>query len=534
MLEAIEEGQEDDRIKAIVLRLDSLVGTSMSMLEEIGAALDEFRDSGKPVYAYGRGYTQAQYYIAAHADEILLDSSSFPTLGGVFMTGFGAYPTYFSSALEKLNVNIHLFKVGSYKSAAEPYTRNSMSEEAKASTGQWLGELWSAYSQDVISNREITEQAFTAYTNRYDELLANADGDSVQLAVDQGLVDRLVTHDEFESELADQVGKNGNGEFARIGFRDYLKVIRPPIPVPTPGADQIAVITVKGTILDGEQPAGTIGGETVSKLVEKARKNDAVKAVVLRIDSPGGSANASERIRAQLAMTQRAGKPVVVSMSGVAASGGYWIASTANKIFALPTTITGSIGAYIVLPSLENSLAELGITTDGIGTTDLSGSLDLTQPLNPVLERTLQISIQQVYRRFLNVVAEGREMTVNEVDEIAQGRVWSGQTAVEIGLVDAIGNLDDAIQSAALLADATDYEILHIEKELSAREQLIRQLLNSSAAIAKAAFGDSTLRDPGPEITVQRDARAPRNEPYARRLSALHGLQSRLLVPATG
>lgn len=499
VLEAIAEGKEDDRIKAIVLRLDGLVGASMSMLGEIGAALDEFRDSGKRVYAYGRGYTQTQYYLAAHADEILLDSSSFPALGGVFMTGFGAYPTYFASALEKLNVNVHLFKVGAYKSAAEPYTRNSMSEEAKTSNRQWLGELWSAYRQGVVSNREITEQAFSTYTNRYDEVLTDVDGDSVQLAVDQGLVDRLVSRDEFESELVDQVGKGDNGEFAHIGFRDYLSVIRPPVPVPTPGADQIAVITAKGTILGGEQPPGTIGGESLSKLIEKARKDDTVKAVVVRIDSPGGSAGASERIRSQLAMTQRAGKPVVVSMSGVAASGGYWIASTANKIFAQPTTITGSIGTFMVLPSLENSLAELGITTDGVGTTALSGSLDPTQPLNPVLERTLQISIEQVYRRFLNIVAEGREMTIDAVDEVAQGRVWSGQTAVDLGLVDAIGNLDDAVESAALLADASDYEVLHMEKELSAREQFINQLMNSSAGLIRTVLGETNLRFPGLE-----------------------------------
>ena len=497
ILEAISEARDDDRIKAIVLQLDSLGGASMSMMQEIGAALDAFRYGGKPVYAVGSRYSQGQYYLAAHADEVILDSHSFGVFDGVFITGLALYPTYFAEALEKLKVTIHSFRVGKYKSAVEPYTRNSMSDEAKEESRVWLGDLWDAYADGIADRRGISREAFDNYTNRYDELLGAASGDGAQLAIDQGLVDERMSREDFESKMLGVVGRGEGGEFARIGFRQYLSTIRPPIPVPTPGASQIAVITAKGTILDGEQPAGTIGGETMAGLIERARENSSVKAVVVRIDSPGGSASASERIRSQLALTQRAGKPVVVSMSGAAASGGYWIAATSNKIFAQPTTITGSIGTFSILPTIENSLAEIGISTDGIGTTEFSGSLDVTRSLNPRFERMLQISVETTYRKFLNIVAEGREMSVEAVDDIAQGRVWSGQQALDRGLVDALGNLDDAVESAALLADVTDYEILRVEKTLTPREQFFQELANRTSALVRQGLGDWWVSIPG-------------------------------------
>lgn len=493
VLDAIEEGRTDPRIGALVLGLDGLSGASLSALQEIGDALDAFRDSGKPIYVFGRSFGQSQYYLAAHADELFLDSASLGALGGVLMTGLGSYPTYFNEALEKLDVSLHVFRVGTYKSAVEPYLRNDMSEESKESNRRWLGALWSSYSDDVMARRDLSAEQFDAYTNRLDELLAGTDGDGIRLALDAGLVDDIISREEFQKKVASVVGRNAKGDVSSIGFRDYLAVQRPPFPMPTPGANQIAVITAKGTILDGEHPAGTIGGETLSRLIEDARENSAVKAVVLRIDSPGGSAAASERIRAQLAMTQRAGKPVVVSMSGVAASGGYWVSATANKIFAMPTTITGSIGNFLVLGTFEETLSGIGINTDGVGTTRLSGALDITRSLNPVLERMLELSAQHVYNKFISIVAEGREMTPEQVDEIAQGQVWTGEKAMEIGLVDAMGDLDDAIESAALLADVQNYEILKIEEALTPREQLIREILNSTLAPVKAAFGPALL-----------------------------------------
>ena len=493
LIEATDEAANDDRIKAIVLRLDGLFGAQMSALQEFGQALDRFKESGKPVYAFSGGFSQGPYYVASFADEIYLDSHSFSIFNGVFMPGFGTYPTYFAEALEKLKVTIHMFRVGDYKSAVEPYTLNEMSPAVEEESRVWLGDLWSTYAEGIITNREMSRESFDSYTGTYDELLGAAEGDGAALAIDSGFVDATMSRDEFNKKIAEITGKNDDGDFEGIGFRDYLKSIRPPIPMPTPGASQIAVITAKGTILDGEQPSGTVGGETVAKLVERARENASVKAVVLRVDSPGGSASASERIREQLAMTQRAGKPVVVSMSGVAASGGYWIASTANKIFAMPATITGSIGVFAILPTLENSLAELGINTDGVGTTPLSNSLDPTQAINPRLANMLQTSVESTYTKFLGIVSEGREMTVEQVDEIAQGRVWSGRQAVELGLVDAIGNLEDAIESAALLADVSDYEVLHIEKELSPREQFINQLMNSSASMLDVVLGEAFL-----------------------------------------
>lgn len=499
LIEAIQAAETDSRIKALVLRLDSLVGAPLSSLQELGLAIEQFKSTNKPVYAFGRGYSQGQYYLASFADEITIDSHTFGIFNGVFMPGFASFPLYFAEALEKLKVNVHTFRVGTYKSAVEPYVRNDMSDAVKEESKVWLGDLWSNYAADIQRNRGITAEAFADYTSRYDELLAGTNGDGTKLAISQGLIDGTSSLDEFSKSVASEVGKDDEGDYARIGFREYLKTVRPPIPMPTPGTDQIAVITAQGTILDGEQPTGTVGGETMSRLVERARENPAVKAVVIRIDSPGGSASASERIRSQLAMTQRAGKPVVVSMSGVAASGGYWIAATANKIFAQPSTITGSIGVFSIVPTLENSLAELGINSDGVGTTPLAGSLNPTRELNPRIENMLQISVESTYRKFLGIVSEGRDMTVDEVDTIAQGRVWSGSQAVDNGLVDAIGTLEDAVESAALLADVSDYEVLHIKKELSPREQFINQMLGSSKTFIRAVLGDSVYLVPGLE-----------------------------------
>jgi protease-4 len=463
----------------------------MSMLEEIGNAIDRFKESGKPVVAFAPGYSQTQYYLAAHADDLFLDSHSIPAFGGVFITGFGVYPTYFKAALDKLKVRFHVFRVGEYKGAVEPYTRNDMSPASKEANLDWVGDLWQEYEDTIIRNREITQEQFRRYTNEYDVLLGEAENDPLRLAAEQGMVDDLLSHDEFESRMQAVVGTEGqsDGGFSQIGFRDYLRMTHGPIPVTNPTADKVAVITAKGMILDGDQPPGDIGSAAVTRLIRQAREDQTVKAIVLRVDSPGGSAPAAEQIRHELELTQQSGKPVVVSMSGYAASGGYWISATANRIFANATTVTGSIGTFIIIPKFNEALGDWGISTDGVGTTALSGALDPFQPINPVLQRTLERSVDNTYRRFIELVARGREMTPEDVDEIAQGRVWSGEKALELGLVDAIGSLNEAITSAALLADVSNYDVLYLEKELSTRDRLLNEILNDSAGAVRAVTG---------------------------------------------
>ena len=480
---AIETGASDNHIKALVLRLDRMDSAPMSMLEELGTAIDDFKASGKKVYAYAPGYSQAQYYLAAHADEIYLDKDAFQALGGVFLTGLGIYPVYFKSALDKLKIRYHVFRAGQFKSAVEPYIRDDMSEQAREENRSWLGVLWSDYRTTVTRQRGISAERFDNYTNHYDELLGENDNDSAKLALSAGLVDGLVSRTQFDDKLKDIVGDAPAG-YSQISYRDYLRVTQPPIPIVNPTARKIAVITASGTILDGEQPAGNIGGETLAKLIKQARDDKTVKAVVLRVNSPGGSASAAERIRTELERTQQAGKPVVVSMSGYAASGGYWISATANRIFAQPTTVTGSIGTFMMFPTFDEGLAEIGIHSDGVGTTAMSDAMNPLRPLNPVLERTLKRSIANTYRRFIDLVAKGRDMSPEQVEKIAQGRVWSGQTALKLGLVDAIGNLQDAIKSAAVLAAVKDYDVLYLEQPLSPRDRLLNRLIRSSVKLA--------------------------------------------------
>ncbi|HIG44161.1 MAG: signal peptide peptidase SppA [bacterium] len=479
ILDAIDAAAADERIKVLVLDLSRLKGAGFSKLEEIGYALERFRQADKPVYAFARSYSQEQYYLATHASEIYIDEQSQQMFGGVFLTGFGVYPTYFKSALEKFKINFHVYKAGKYKSAVEPYERDSMSPEAKLANLNWLEVLWSKYAQTVVSNREISLDDFNRYTNNYDTLLGNARNDPNLLAVQHGLVDDILTRIEWFDMLKDIVGEDGKS-YNRITFQDYLSATRPPIPILNPASDKIAVITASGTIYDGERSAGEIGGDTIARLIQKARNDVSVKALVLRVDSPGGSPSASEQIRSELALTQSQGKPVVISMGSYAASGGYWIAASANKIFAASTTITGSIGVFSMIPTFAQAAAEFGVYTDGVGTTKLSSSMNLLNEINPAFDRTVQKSVEFTYRNFVNLVADGRDMQPNQVHSLAQGRVWAATDALKNGLIDALGGLNDAIDSAALLADVGSYEILYLEQTLTAKEKLFSEILNSS------------------------------------------------------
>ncbi len=481
LIEAIDLAADDDRIKALALDLSKLQGSSLSVYEDIADAINDFKTSEKPVYAFGSDYSQSQYYLAAQADNVYLDRDQSPFIGGVFFQGFGAFPLYMKSALDKLEITVHVIKAGDYKDAAEPFMRDDMSDFSRQSNQELVDSLWNSYLDDIAAARDLDKSVIDQYIENYPALIGESRDPSL-LALDTGLIDGVVSRQEFRNEMQAYSGAKGDS-YNHIGYRNYLASVRPPIPVQNPTSDKIAVIVAKGTILNGDQPAGDIGGDSLARLIRNARNDDTIKGIVLRVDSPGGSSTASELIRSELQATQESGKPVVASMSGLAASGGYWIASTSNKIFASENTITGSIGVYALFPTFENTLQKLGISSDGVGTTPLTGAFNSFRELNPLFETTLQHSVKRTYDEFLGLIAEGRGLTVEEADRIAQGRVWTGAMALEHGLVDAIGDLDAAIDSAALLADVTDYDVVYLEKSLTPKEQLIRQILQSSAGI---------------------------------------------------
>jgi len=478
LIDAIRFAESDDRIRAISLDLSKLQGSTLNQYDDIGKALNSFKDSGKPVFAYGERYTQSQYYLASFADTIYIDKESLPAIGGVFLQGFGAYPLYLKSALDKLRVSMHVIKAGIYKDAAETFLRDTMSDESRESTQEIIGFLWASYLEKITKHRGISSEAVSDYINNYDTLLEEEGKGPAELALDLGLIDGLVTRVEWRSELQ-AISEDPVGLYYQVAYRSYLRLMRPSISIQNPTTDKIAVIIAKGTILDGDQPAGEIGGDTIAELIRQARNSEKVKAIVLRVDSPGGSSAASELIRTELAATQESGKPVVASMGGYAASGGYWISSTANKIFASETTVTGSIGVFSIFPTFERSLDYLGIHSDGIGTTPLSGAMNNFEAINPIFRRTLQSSVNQTYNKFLALVSEGRGLSIEEADSVSQGRVWSGSRALEHGLVDGIGDVDTAIESAAVLAGLTDYDVVYMEKELSSKDRILREILQS-------------------------------------------------------
>ena len=472
IVDVIDYAKDDGRIELMVLDLRKMENAGISKLQAIGAALDRFRGSGKPIFAYGDYFNQQQYYLAAHADRIYLSP-----MGAVLLNGFGLYRLYFKTALDKLQIQFHVFKAGTYKSALEPVTRDSMSEYAKEANLGWLTVLWEAYTSDVAQRRGFNPQSLDDYINNISDYLAQADGDAAVMALNLGLVDELKTRDEIRQELIERVGQDPDGPtFKQIAFDAYLEDIQPRMMKGHPAKDQVGVVVASGIIMDGEQPAGRIGGDSMADLLARAREEDKIKAVVVRIDSGGGSVTASEVIRREIELIRQAGKPVYVSMGSVAASGGYWIAAPADKIWATPTTITGSIGVFGAFPTFEKGLKSLGISSDGVGTTKLSDAFDPSRPLNDLVSQSMQQTIEQGYRRFIQRVAEGRNMPPEMVEKVAQGRVWAGTTAKELGLVDEIGNLEDAIKAVAERAGLKDYEITYVTQPLTTREQLIKRI----------------------------------------------------------
>ena len=487
LLRVIEIATKDARIERIVLLPDDIAGTGLATLHELGNALDRFRASGKEVIAVAGDMGQGQYLLAAHADRILLDPD-----GAVMIEGFASYRSYFKDALDKLGVQVHLIKVGQYKSAAEPYVLNEASEASKEADRYWMGGLWSDYLAEIAGLRKIEANTISEDIAHYDERVAAHSGDLAKLALEQKLVDQLATRADARALLRSKGVADGGDSFRQVDFKTYLAMIAPQ-PMGAFGS-QVAVVVAQGEIVPGEQPPGMVGGRSTAQLIRAAREDDRVKALVLRIDSPGGDAYSSELIRREVAQTRDAGKPVVISMGDVAASGGYWIAMDGEEIWAEPTTITGSIGIFGLFVTVPETLAKIGIHTDGVGTTPLAGTLDIRRPLSPQLESVLNSVIKHGYDEFIGRVAKARKRTPEQIDAIAQGRVWSGSQAKERGLVDKLGGLGDAIAAAASRAKlGTGYQVRYVEHEPSTWERFLLSFGDSQAMVHFARSAGFTL-----------------------------------------
>ena len=485
LVDALKAAKDDKRIAAVVLDLDEMSGGGQPTLAELNAAIDDFRTSKKKVIAHASSYLQAQYFVAAHADEIYLDP-----LGLVGIDGYERYRTYYKELFDKLGVTFNLFRVGAYKSAAEVYVRTDMSPEDKEESLAYLNGLWSNYRESVAKARGLKPEDVAAYVENAVPALLAAKGDAAKVALDAKLVTGIKSSLDVERRMVELVGnddpdapKEKSKKTADVGetykstnYEDYLRLVHAEERARAGGKHKIGVIVAAGEILDGSQPPGTVGGESTAELIREARRDDDIKAIVLRVDSPGGSVLASEQIYREVRAAQADGKPVVVSMGDLAASGGYYIATSADEIWAHPATITGSIGIFGAIPTFEGTLGKIGVHVDGVGTTSLSGQMRLDRPLGNDAKTLLQSMIERGYEQFLAHVAEGRKKTRDEVHAIAQGRVWIGSDAKTRGLVDHLGLFDEAVKAAAKRANITDYTIDRIEPELTFAEKLALQI----------------------------------------------------------
>jgi protease-4 len=451
LVDALHAAKGDPRIKTVVLEFDSMAGAGQPTLDEFARAVADFRKSGKKVIASGSGFARDTYYVAAHADEVYLDP-----MGLVVLEGYERYRNYYKDALDKLGVDINVFRVGTYKSAVEPYLRSDMSPEDREASQAFVNSLWETYLAAVAKARGLTPEALSAYVNTFTPQVQAAKGDTAKVALQAKLVTALKTPNEVERRVMELAGKDEDKDSYRgISFREYLRVARAENRVGKSADERIAVLVGSGEIVDADG-AGVISGDKMSSLIRKARLDKDIKALVLRVDSPGGSVAASEQIYREINAFKATGRPVVVSMGDLAASGGYYIAAPADEIWASPATITGSIGIFGLFPTAPRAVKNLGIGTDGVGTTPLSGELRIDRPIGPAASQLLQSVIEHGYEDFLARVSGGRKMTRDQVDAIAQGRVWSGRDAKRLGLVDNLGSLDDAVNAAAKRAKLVD------------------------------------------------------------------------------
>ena len=484
LMAVIRAAGKDEKITRVVLELDRFQPSGFASLREVGRALDELRAQGKQVLAFSESMGQGQYLLAAHADEVYLDP-----MGGLLLEGLSGYRQYYRTLLsEKLGVDIHLFKVGEYKSAAEPFVLDAASEDAKEADLYWMGDIWQRYLADVAAARKLEPAALAAGIDTLPEGVAAAGGDLARYALQLKLVDGLMTREQFNALVTErgQADEDDDRGYRSVGMSAYQSLLAAKVN-PLDKRPQVAVVVAEGAISGGKQPAGNIGGESTAALLRAAREDESVKAVVLRVDSPGGEVFASEQIRREVVALKAAGKPVVSSMGDMAASGGYWISMDADAIFADASTITGSIGIFGMIPNLARTLDKVGVRTDGVATTRYAGAFDPTRPMEPGVARVIQSVIEKGYGDFVGGVAAGRDMTIEQADEVARGRVWTGEQARERGLVDSIGGLREAIADAAQragLGEADSWRLRYIEKEGTPFEQFLAQLGSTPAAAA--------------------------------------------------
>lgn len=502
LIEAIDEAANDTRITSIVIDLEDLSGPSTSQSMEIIEAIERFSETGKPVVAVGDYFSQSHYLLASQADEIILHPE-----GGVSLMGFGVYRTYLKQFLDNIRVKFHVFRAGENKSAVEPYLRDDMSPQEREVVARWLNSLWDDYAAQVERGRGKAAGDLTKFINDFPARLEAQGGDLAKVFLEEGYVDTLLSGDAMDArvtEIVDAVDEEGEVEL--VGLRRYLLDVRQSFNDARP---TIAVVPVEGTLIPGESIQGSAGSETIVEQLEDAMDAE-VAAVVLRINSGGGSVFASEEIRAKVQEISQAGIPVVASMGGAAASGGYWIAAETDQIWALPTTITGSIGAFSVFPTVEGVFDYFGATVDGVGTTNMASGFDPAQPLDENTRRIFQVVIDGIYQEFLNLVADGRDMTVEDVDAIAGGKVWIGRQALEIGLVDKLGSLNDAIEAAAELAGVDDYAAERFGTPISPQQLVLEELgknlqVSMPMTVENALVWIAPLQEPLAELSRLQD-----------------------------
>ncbi|EBR9726048.1 signal peptide peptidase SppA [Salmonella enterica subsp. enterica serovar Newport] len=477
IVNAIRQAKDDRNITGIVLDLKNFTGADQPSMRYIGKALREFRDSGKPVFAVGENYSQGQYYLASFANKIWLSPQ-----GQVDLHGFATNGLYYKTLLDKLKVSTHVFRVGTYKSAVEPFIRDDMSPAAREADSRWIGELWQNYLHTVSANRQISPQQLFPGAQAIIDGLTSVGGDTAKYALDHKLVDALASSADVEKALTKQFGwSKTENNYRAISYYDYS------LKTPADTGGTVAVIFANGAIMDGEETPGNVGGDTTASQIRDARLDPKVKAIVLRVNSPGGSVNASEVIRAELAAARAAGKPVVVSMGGMAASGGYWISTPANYIVASPSTLTGSIGIFGVINTVENSLSSIGVHSDGVSTSPLA-DISMTKALSPEVQQMMQLSIEYGYKRFITLVADARKRTPEQIDKIAQGHVWTGEDAKANGLVDSLGDFDDAVAKAAELAKLKQWHLDYYQDEPTVLDMVMDSMTGSVRAMLPEAI----------------------------------------------
>ncbi len=485
LVDAVRAAATDSRIGALVLDLDDMQGAGLPELEELASAIGTFRASGKPVIAYGTAYDQDQYYLAAQADKIYLDPA-----GYVMIEGYSRYPLYFKGLLQKVGVNVNVVRVGTYKSAVEIFTRDNMSKADKQQSQAYLDVLWSTYQKEVTAARKLPAGAIESYVDTLPQTISAANGDAAKVALEAGLVTALADKLQVERRLIGLVGEDeSTGSFNQVSAEHYARIVDGQKKLHHgDGNARIGIIVASGEIQDGSQPPGTIGGDSLSRLIREAQMDPDIKAVVLRVDSPGGSVAASEEIYQQLEALRAAGKPLVVSMGDLAASGGYYISAPANQIWASPATLTGSIGIFAIIPTINQTLSKIGVSVDGLGTTPLAGALSYVRPLSSEVSQLLQSQVDRGYQEFVDHVAEGRRETPQQIDAIAQGHVWAGADARRIGLVDRLGTMEDAVKAAARLAHVTRYQVQFIRPHRSWADELFQQTQARAATAAVSIF----------------------------------------------